>query len=198
MWRMATRTARRTSVATNAETRGRGRCGTKRCRIVRTCASMAIADVAFTAATVAVLPVYATMLAAPKWRLTKAVVTSPVPYVALAGLYVWTVISIGGVAKLAGLLTGSFTRLNVAEAASLLAKKEEVALVWIQLMLVDLFTARHIYLDGLKNGIFLAHSLVLCFMACPLGILSHCITKAVARHFRPKNQDSRPALDPSK
>lgn len=159
---------------------------------------MAIADVAFTAATVAVLPVYATMLAAPKWRLTKAVVTSPVPYMALAGLYVWTVVSIGGVKKLAGLLTGSFTRLTVADAAGLLAKKEEVAVVWIQLMLVDLFTARHIYLDGLKNRIFLAHSLVLCFMACPLGILSHCITRAIARQFRQKKLDSQPALDPSK
>lgn len=80
----------------------------------------------------------------------------------------------------------------------MLARKEEVAIVWIHFVLIDLFTARHIYLDGIRNGIFMAHSLVLCLMACPLGILSHYVTKSIAGHFRRKDQDTNPTPDPSR
>eukprot|EP00963_Diacronema_lutheri_P013896 scaffold2846_cov322-Pavlova_lutheri.AAC.35 len=195
---MATWTSRSTQVAPSAKARGKRSCRRSRSAKVRSCASLPVADVAFSAATVVVLPVYATMLVAPKWRVTKAIVSSPVPYVALAGLYLWTVASIGGMEKLASVLTGKLARLSVQGAAGMLARKEEVAIVWIHFVLIDLFTARHIYLDGIRNGIFMAHSLVLCLMACPLGILSHYVTKSIAGHFRRKDQDTNPTPDPSR
>lgn len=40
---------------------------------------------------------------------------------------------------------------------------------------------RGVFLDGVRNGVWTAHSVVLCFMFGPLGLLSHWLTKAAAR-----------------
>jgi hypothetical protein len=36
---------------------------------------------------------------------------------------------------------------------------------------------RHVYLDGLQHNVETRHSLVLCLMMCPIGIISHLLTK---------------------
>lgn len=43
---------------------------------------------------------------------------------------------------------------------------------------------RWVYADGLKTGTFTAHSVILCFMVGPLGLLSHVITNAAVRAWR--------------
>lgn len=59
-----------------------------------------------------------------------------------------------------------------------------VASAWIHLLLADLACARYVYLDGLKLKVETRHSLVFCLMMCPVGIISHVITKEVARRIR--------------
>lgn len=51
------------------------------------------------------------------------------------------------------------------------------------------------YADGLRNGIPTAHSLVLCFMMGPLGLLSHLVTKAVVEGVRNRGGGGGDAKD---
>jgi len=55
-----------------------------------------------------------------------------------------------------------------------------VASAWIHLLAVDLFAARQVYHDGLKNNIETRHSVSLCLLFCPVGILCHVATKVLA------------------
>lgn len=43
---------------------------------------------------------------------------------------------------------------------------------------------RWIYLDGMRNGVWTAHSLALALFFGPTGILSHLLTRGVVRVFR--------------
>jgi len=52
---------------------------------------------------------------------------------------------------------------------------------------------RHVWQDGLREGVLTAHSILLCFMVGPLGMLSHIITKVAARQWR--KQHDTPKLE---
>lgn len=55
----------------------------------------------------------------------------------------------------------------------------------IYIVFVSCFNmCRWVYADGLREGIPTAHSLVLCFMVGPLGLVSHLVTKAVVQQTR--------------
>jgi hypothetical protein len=43
---------------------------------------------------------------------------------------------------------------------------------------------RWVYLDGMRNGVWTAHSLALTFFFGPAGVLSHLLTLGVVRIFR--------------
>lgn len=43
---------------------------------------------------------------------------------------------------------------------------------------------RQVYQDGLENEIETRHSVSLCLLFCPIGILVHAITKALISTFR--------------
>jgi len=47
---------------------------------------------------------------------------------------------------------------------------------WSHVLAWDLFVGRWIYLDGLRRGIFASHSVLLCNLIGPPGLLSHAIT----------------------
>lgn len=67
-----------------------------------------------------------------------------------------------------------------------MATAETAASAWVHLVALDLFVARFVYLDAAKysasEGDLVApvpvrHSLVLCCMFGPLGLMSHAITR---------------------
>jgi hypothetical protein len=60
------------------------------------------------------------------------------------------------------------------------ASKMTVASAWIHLLAVDLFAARQVYHDGIKNNIETRHSVSLCLLFCPIGIATHVLTKVLA------------------
>lgn len=44
---------------------------------------------------------------------------------------------------------------------------------------------RWVYLDGQKNGIFTKHSLALCYLFGPIGVLSHLLTRTLFSVVKP-------------
>ena len=54
-----------------------------------------------------------------------------------------------------------------------------VAEEWSHVLTWDLFVGRWIWLDGLKRGIFTAHSVLFCNLIGPPGLLMHFITALV-------------------
>ncbi|KAL2247034.1 UNVERIFIED_CONTAM: Protein ABA DEFICIENT 4, chloroplastic, partial [Sesamum indicum] len=63
--------------------------------------------------------------------------------------------------------------------AKMFSSEMTLASAWIHLLVVDLFAARQVYYDGLQENIEIRHSVSLCLLFCPIGILSHFITKAL-------------------
>ncbi|MFS8016797.1 hypothetical protein Hanom_Chr15g01372801 [Helianthus anomalus] len=62
--------------------------------------------------------------------------------------------------------------------AKMFSKEMTLASAWIHFLAIDLFAARQVYHDGLENKIETRHSVFLCLLCCPIGILIHAITKA--------------------
>ena len=138
----------------------------------------------FGAATVALVGVYAAAVAAPRAWLTRWLVAGPAVYLALAG----AMVGFACVAKEPLLWALPILAQGVAPSldgiAGLLASEATVTLVWLQLLMLDLFQARYVHLDALRCGVPAAHSVILCFMVGPLGLLSHLVTKTVVARRR--------------
>ena len=59
---------------------------------------------------------------------------------------------------------------------------------WSHVLTWDLFVGRWIWLDGLRRGIFTAHSVLLCNLIGPPGFLLHLLTCAVTGKDFPSNE----------
>ncbi|KAK1423483.1 hypothetical protein QVD17_18786 [Tagetes erecta] len=68
--------------------------------------------------------------------------------------------------------------------AKMFSSEMTLASAWIHLLAIDLFAARQVYHDGLENKIETRHSVFLCLLSCPIGILVHAITKAFIITYR--------------
>ncbi|KAL2895520.1 Protein ABA DEFICIENT 4 chloroplastic [Bienertia sinuspersici] len=132
-----------------------------------------LASSAFTLGTAAVLPFYTLM--------TKKLMRSSIPYVVLGVLYAY-------------LLYLSWTpetiRLMFASIAKMFSSEMTLASAWIHLLVVDLFAARQIYEDGLELELETRHSISICLFCCPIGILSHLITKTLNKQSAEKTSHS--------
>ena len=53
---------------------------------------------------------------------------------------------------------------------------------------------REVWLDGLRHGVAVGHSLGLCFMFGPLGMLSHMITRRASKRMSESNSASNGRL----
>ncbi|CAD7699895.1 unnamed protein product [Ostreobium quekettii] len=135
---------------------------------------------AFNAMAVVVLPLYTLMAARPRSLMTRRLVQSPLIYVALAALYTILLLQCaqdGLFARVMDILRASSPLPDVSALAHLLQDTSVTSLTWVHLLLMDLFMAREVYLDGLRSSVTTAHSVILCFMFGPTGILSHMATK---------------------
>lgn len=87
--------------------------------------------------------------------------------------------------------------------AKMFSNEMTLASAWIHLLAIDLFAARYflllihslpplfcnltfilhstrqVYLDGLQDDVETRHSISLCLLFCPIGVLTHFITKAI-------------------
>ncbi|TVU22097.1 hypothetical protein EJB05_31777, partial [Eragrostis curvula] len=139
-----------------------------------------IASSAFTWGTVAVLPFYTLMVVAPNANITKRTVESSVPYVALGLLYGYLLFLSWTPETLRAMFASKYWLPELPGIVRMFASEMTVASAWIHLLAVDLFAARQVYHDGIKNNIETRHSVSLCLLFCPIGILAHVVTKVLA------------------
>ncbi|MFB2895302.1 ABA4-like family protein [Aerosakkonemataceae cyanobacterium BLCC-F50] len=131
-----------------------------------------------------VLPFWALMILLPNWSITRRVMESYIPFVVLAGLYLY-------------LLTGTITSESaqalanpqLADIARFFGDQKAAATGWTHFLVMDLFVGRWIYWEGQKTGIFTTHSILLCLFAGPLGLLSHIFTTWIKQAFFSPKED---------
>ena len=126
----------------------------------------------FDASNLVVLPFWTLMIFLPKWKITRRIMDSYLPFVGLAGLYIY-------------LLVGTITpesaealaNPTVSTIAEFFADERAAATGWVHFVVMDLFVGRWIYLQGQRTGLFTSHSVALCLFAGPIGLLSHILTE---------------------
>ena len=172
---------------TPRETRRRQR------RVVTVNAVAVIPEAAFTIATASVMPLYAAMIAFPRSEKVFKLVSSKSTFWLLGACYLAAAYA-------------SFTSTDVFEAvrrvimnpgegmlhksvslvSGFLATAETASSAWVHLLALDLFVARFVYMDSaqwsasvgdLVARVPVRHSLVLCCMFGPLGLMSHAVTR---------------------
>lgn len=127
-----------------------------------------------------VLPFWALMIFLPNWDITKKVMQSFLPFVALALLYVYL---------FSGAITAesaqALSNPKLADIARFFASERSAATAWVHFLAIDLFVGRWIYWEGQRTGIWTVHSLILCLFAGPLGLLSQILTASISEKFFP-------------
>lgn len=132
----------------------------------------------FDFANVFVLPFWFLMIFLPKWGITQKVMESYLPFVALAGLYIYL---------FSGTITPESAQAlanpQLADIAKFFATERIAATGWVHYLVFDLFVGRWIYWEGQKTGIWTIHSLIFCLFAGPVGLLSHILTVWIKKLF---------------
>jgi hypothetical protein len=146
-------------------------------------------DLLFDGANIFVLPFWALMIGLPNWGVTRRIMQSYLPFLVLAGLYVYLFIN-----SLDPETAQSFSNPQLADLARLFAQEKVVATGWIHFLVMDLFVGRWIYWEGQRSGVWTLHSLILCLFAGPLGLLSHILTQWLAQRFFPNSEAAAPEL----
>jgi Domain of unknown function (DUF4281) len=131
----------------------------------------------FNIANIFVLPFWA-MILLPNWGVTKKVMGSFIPFVVLAGLYIYF---FSGSINLESVQVLSNPQLT--DLARLFAIEKATATAWAHFLLMDLFVGRWIYWQGQRSGVWTVHSLILCLFAGPIGVLSHILTTWIGQKF---------------
>lgn len=139
----------------------------------------------FDSANLFVLPFWLLMIGLPNWRVTRWAMASYLPYVALAGLYLYLFSN-----SLDPDSAQSFANPTLSDLARLFADERVTATGWVHFLVMDLFVGRWIYWEGQRTGIWTRHSLALCLFAGPLGLLSHIITQWIGQSLRKTNADA--------
>ena len=142
----------------------------------------------FNVANLFVLPFWALMILLPNWKVTRRVMESYLPFVVLAGAYLYLFIS-----SITPENAQALSNPQLADIAQFFSDETAAATGWIHFLVMDLFVGRWIYWEGQKTGIWTIHSLSLCLFAGPLGLLSHIFTYWISKAFFPNSQQNQTA-----
>jgi len=74
--------------------------------------------------------------------------------------------------------------------SALLSERAVSASAWAHFMSVNLFVARHATLQSITFDFPVSHTLALCIVTGPLGLLSHVLTKSCVLFFRKRSQST--------
>jgi hypothetical protein len=128
-----------------------------------------------------VLPFWALMIFLPNWSVTRRVMESFIPFVVLAGLYLYLI---------SGTLTAETAQAlanpKLADIAHFFGDERAAATGWTHFLVMDLFVGRWVYWEGQRTGVWTLHSIALCLFAGPLGLLSHILTSWISQKFLSK------------
>ncbi len=146
----------------------------------------------FNVANLFVLPFWVLMIVLPNWGVTRRVMESYLPFVALAGAYLYLFIS-----SITPENAQALSNPQLADIAKFFADETAAATGWIHFLVMDLFVGRWIYWQGQKTGVWTIHSLALCLFAGPLGLLSHIFTDWISQRFFPARESKRSLASPT-
>jgi hypothetical protein len=118
------------------------------------------------------------MIFLPNWDVTRKVILSPLPFIALAGLYIYLLI-----VAITPESAAALANPKLADIARFFADEGAAAVGWVHFLVMDLFVGRWIYLEGQRTGMFTAHSLIFCLFFGPIGLLSHLLTNAIVERL---------------
>ncbi|MEO8893397.1 MAG: ABA4-like family protein [Coleofasciculaceae cyanobacterium] len=130
----------------------------------------------FDIANVFVLPFWALMILLPNWGITRKVMESYLPFIALSGLYIYLFVS-----SITPENAAALSNPQLADLAKFFSDEKATATGWIHFLVMDLFVGRWIYWQGQKTGVWTIHSLALCLFAGPIGLLSHIVTSWIQK-----------------
>ncbi len=133
-----------------------------------------------------VLPFWALMIFLPNWSVTKRVMESYLPFVALAALYLYLFIT-----SVTPESAQALANPTLADIARFFADERAAATGWTHFLVLDLFVGRWVYWEGQRTGTWTIHSIALCLFAGPLGLLSHILTSWITARFS-QNAQSAP------
>ncbi len=146
------------------------------------------AELWFTLANGFVLPFWSLMILLPNWQWTRRILSSYLPFILLALLYVGFLIT-----AITPESAQALANPKLADIAHFFGGEQAAATGWVHFLVMDLFIGRWIYWEGQRTGVWVAHSLILCLFAGPLGLLSHIVTAAIAdRFFSPEQSKTTP------
>ncbi|HHP7229233.1 MAG TPA: ABA4-like family protein [Xenococcaceae cyanobacterium] len=147
----------------------------------------------FNFANLFVLPFWVLIIFLPRWGVTKKVMESFLPFIALAGLYIY--LFLGAITPDSA---QAWSNPQLADIAQLFADERVAATGWVHFLVLDLFVGRWIYWEGQRTGVWTVHSLILCLFAGPVGLLSHILTAKIAQRFfvTSETQETSPAVTP--
>ncbi|MEH2077401.1 MAG: ABA4-like family protein [Nostoc sp.] len=137
----------------------------------------------FNVANLFVLPFWALMILLPNWKVTRQIMSSYLPFVLLAGAYLYLFIN-----SITPENAQALSNPQLADIARFFGDETAAATGWIHFLVMDLFVGRWIYWEGQKTGVWTIHSLALCLFAGPMGLLSHILTSWIVKTFFPKFQ----------
>jgi len=142
-------------------------------------------DAFFNIATVGVMPLYTMMIGFPKSQLTKRLIASPIPDLVLSIMYLYLLSQSWEPDTLRLIMNPDNNYLPTLSGIVLLfSRVTTVASAWVHLLAVDLFAAKQVYIDSLACNVPARHSIILCLMCCPVGILAHTLTKIIMQAKR--------------
>ncbi|WP_449417047.1 ABA4-like family protein [Phormidium nigroviride] len=144
------------------------------------------AEQIFNAANIFVLPFWALMILLPNWGITRKVMTSFIPFVVLAVLYIYLFIT-----SITPENAAALSNPKLADIARFFADEKATATGWIHFLVMDLFVGRWIYWEGQRTGVWTIHSLALSLFAGPMGLLSHIVTYWITQKFFPSSEDGQ-------
>jgi len=144
----------------------------------------------FNGANIFVLPFWALMILLPNWKVTRWVMESYLPFVFLAGIYLYLFVS-----SITPENAQALSNPQLADIAQFFAEPKAAATGWIHFLVMDLFVGRWIYLEGQRTDIWTFHSLALCLFAGPLGLLSHILTAWIRQIFFRSHSASEALVD---
>ncbi|OCQ89889.1 hypothetical protein BCD64_18275 [Nostoc sp. MBR 210] len=146
----------------------------------------------FDIANLFVLPFWALIILLPNWKVTKRIMESYIPFVPLAGAYLYLFIT-----SITPENAQALSNPQLADIARFFADEKAAATGWIHFLVMDLFVGRFIYWEGQKTEVWTIHSLILCLFAGPMGVLSHIITTWITKAISPKLPENQAAISSS-
>jgi Domain of unknown function (DUF4281) len=152
-------------------------------------------ETVFSLASFAVMPLYGLMVARPGAKVTRRILDSDALWLCLAALYGAALAQSWRSDTLA--LMFSLTPLphlpQLSNIAAMFTRPAAAAATWVHLLTLDLFVARGIFNDARAKKVPSAHSLLLCMMFGPSGLLCHAATVALVTWFRRRTQSEKAA-----